>query len=177
MSKLSIIILSLFIATSCSSNKDITTETKNTNNKVSESQNESKGIFKKVKSSVTKTFTSGKEADKEIKKIKVDNVSFAFDSYQLSESDQKSLKPLVKFLKANDKSTITISGHCDSRGTKDYNLILGEKRALAVKKFLKSQNIAASRIDTISFGEEKPLKSGNNSAAYEANRRAEIVIN
>ena len=177
MSKLSIIILSLFIASSCSTNKDVTTEAKNTDNQVSESQNDNKGILQKVKSSVTKTFTSGKETEKEIKKIKVNNVNFVFDSYQLSESDQQSLKPLVNFLKANNKSSITIYGHCDSRGTKDYNLILGEKRAIAVKNFLKSQNIAANRIETISFGEEKPLNSGNNRSAYQENRRAEIVIN
>ena len=163
MRKLSIIILSLFIIASCSSNQDITTETKNTKNNITDSQNDSKSITNK--------------SNKAFNTVEVDNINFAFDSYQLSESDQNNLKPLVKFLKANDQLTITISGHCDSRGTKDYNLILGEKRALAVKNFLKAQNVAAERIDTISFGEEKPLKSGIDITSYQANRRAEIVFN
>ena len=171
MNKLSIIFLSLFIISSCSSkNDDLTTETKKN---ITKSEKESSNIIKKVKMSVTKPFS--KDSSKE--NIEIENIYFAFDSFQLSAQAQQDLKPVVKFLKENKQSNITISGHCDSRGTKDYNLILGEKRALAVKNFLKAQNIATNRIETISYGEEKPLKLGNDSSAYKANRRAEIVIN
>jgi peptidoglycan-associated lipoprotein len=169
MNKLSLFSIAFFIIFSCTSkNDDPTTEVKK---EITKAENDSNKIIEKVKISVAKTFT------KDDSNIEVDNIYFAFDSFQLSEDAQKSLKPLVKFLKENSQSTITISGHCDSRGTKDYNLILGEKRALAVKNFLKAQNIKADRIETISFGEEKPIKFGEDSYSYKANRRAEITIN
>ena len=72
--------------------------------------------------------------------------------------------------------TVRIEGHCDERGTTDYNLALGLRRAETVKRYLVSQGVPPSRITTTSYGEEKPLVSGSNESAWSQNRRAEIII-
>ncbi|MBT3388593.1 MAG: OmpA family protein [Desulfobacula sp.] len=110
-------------------------------------------------------------------KFENDNILFAFDSYELSLDAQKLLRYKAAYLKNNPyTSSATIEGHCDERGTIEYNLALGEKRALAVKTFLTNLGIASNRIFTISYGEEKPLNSSNNEAAYAVNRRAQFIL-
>ncbi|MBF0614558.1 MAG: peptidoglycan-associated lipoprotein Pal [Magnetococcales bacterium] len=73
------------------------------------------------------------------------------------------------------KRNVTVEGHCDERGTREYNLALGQKRADAAKQYLISQGIDASRIKTVSYGKERPLVNGHNEAAWGKNRRAELV--
>ena len=121
--------------------------------------------------SVKNSFTSETVAT-----INVDKIQFAFDSYQLSNDAREELSDLATSLEVDSKASIVIAGHCDARGTKDYNLILGEQRAIAVKNFLLEKNISKSRIQTISYGEEKPLQSESSEKAYKTNRRAEIIV-
>ena len=71
---------------------------------------------------------------------------------------------------------VSIEGHCDDRGTTEYNIALGERRALSAKKFLVNLGISESRLTTVSFGEERPLDLGNNDAAWAKNRRAHFVV-
>ena len=71
---------------------------------------------------------------------------------------------------------LTIEGHCDERGSEKYNLALGDRRANATKEFLVSQGVAANRLDTISYGEERPFVQGNTEEAYQKNRRAHFVL-
>ena len=105
-----------------------------------------------------------------------DTVFFAFDSSALSAEAQSALDTQVAWLKKHDDVNVIVQGHCDDRGTREYNLALGERRANAVKQYLVSQGIEESRISTISYGKERPAVLGNNEAAWAQNRRAITVV-
>ena len=104
-----------------------------------------------------------------------DRVFFAYDSYSLTSAAQNTLTKQAKWLKANGSVTISIEGHADERGTREYNLALGDRRANAAKDFLMAQGISASRITTISFGKERPVNSASNNKAWSQNRRSVTV--
>ncbi len=104
------------------------------------------------------------------------DVHFAYDSFTLSEEAKAILERKAIWLKENPQAVIQIEGHCDERGTTAYNLALGERRANAVKQYLVALGIEASRLTTISYGEEFPLDPGHNEAAWARNRRAHFII-
>ena len=104
-----------------------------------------------------------------------DRVFFAYDSYSLTSDAQDSLAKQAKWLKANGSVTISIEGHADERGTREYNLALGDRRANAAKDFLMAQGISSSRITTISFGKERPVNAASNKTAWAQNRRSVTV--
>ena len=104
-----------------------------------------------------------------------DRVFFAYDSYSLAASAQATLNKQAKWLKANPSVAIAVEGHADERGTREYNLALGDRRASAVKDYLMSQGISSNRISTISYGKERPVKSGSNDTAWAQNRRSVSV--
>ena len=105
-----------------------------------------------------------------------DTVFVAFDSSTLSSEAQAALDTQVAWLKNHEDVNVIVQGHCDDRGTREYNLALGERRANAVKQYLVSQGIEESRISTISYGKERPAVLGNNEAAWAQNRRAITVV-
>lgn len=105
-----------------------------------------------------------------------DTVFFAFDSSALSAEAQSALDTQVAWLKKHDDVNVIVQGHCDDRGTREYNMALGERRANAVKQYLVSQGIEEIRISTISYGKERPAVLGNNEAAWAQNRRAITVV-
>jgi peptidoglycan-associated lipoprotein len=104
-----------------------------------------------------------------------DRVFFAYDSYSLTSLAQETLKKQAQWLKANGSVTISLEGHADERGTREYNLALGDRRANSAKDFLMTQGISASRITTISYGKERPVNSGSNEKAWAQNRRSVTV--
>ena len=104
-----------------------------------------------------------------------DRVFFAYDSYSLAASAQATLNKQAKWLKANPSVAIAGEGHADERGTREYNLALGDRRASSVKDYLMSQGISSNRISTISYGKERPVKSGSNDTAWAQNRRSVSV--
>ncbi len=104
-----------------------------------------------------------------------DRVFFAYDSYSLTSAAQSSLSIQAKWLKANPSVTISVEGHADERGTREYNLALGDRRANSAKDYLMSQGISSNRVTTISYGKEKPVKSGSNDTAWAQNRRSVTV--
>ena len=104
-----------------------------------------------------------------------DRVFFAYDSYSLTDAAQSTLSKQSKWLKANPSVTISIQGHADERGTREYNLALGDRRANSTKDFLMSQGIGSNRVTTISFGKERPVKSGSNDTAWAQNRRSVTI--
>ena len=106
-----------------------------------------------------------------------ENILFAFDSALLSDQAQQILNSKANYLRTNSGVTVTVEGHCDERGTEAYNIALGERRAESVKKFLVDLGISANRLNTVSFGEERPIDSGQNEASWAKNRRAQFVIN
>jgi len=104
-----------------------------------------------------------------------DRVFFAFDKSDLSADSRRTLERQAAWLKQWSNQRLTIEGHCDERGTREYNLALGERRANAVKDYLVAQGISASRLSTISYGKERPAVLGSNEAAWAQNRRGVSV--
>lgn len=105
-----------------------------------------------------------------------DRVFFAYDSSALSHESKETLMRQVAWLKDHSSFSMTIEGHCDERGTREYNLALGERRAEAVAHFLKHNGIAASRLEVISYGKERPAVIGDNEAAWSKNRRGVTAL-
>ncbi|MCY4443395.1 MAG: peptidoglycan-associated lipoprotein Pal [Proteobacteria bacterium] len=103
-------------------------------------------------------------------------VYFALDNYQVNAESEIELGKLATYLKDNPLAMLQIEGHCDDRGTVEYNLALGERRALSVKNFLVNLGVEDNRLSTISFGEERPAIIGNDEFAWSQNRRVEFVI-
>ena len=103
-------------------------------------------------------------------------VYFEFDKYSLTRQTKDALDANAEWLRANPGAFVQIEGHCDERGTLDYNQVLGENRAVSAKKYLVSLGISPDRIFTISYGETMPADSGHNEDAWAKNRRAEFKV-
>ena len=106
-----------------------------------------------------------------------DRVFFGYDSSDLDSDALELLQDQVAWLKQNSNVTVTIEGHCDERGTREYNLALGEKRAQAVKNYLIGLGINPDRVSTISYGKERPAVVGSNDGAWAQNRRSVTLVN
>jgi peptidoglycan-associated lipoprotein len=105
-----------------------------------------------------------------------DRVFFATDSSVVDAAGQSALDRQAAWLKENTSVNVTVEGHADERGTREYNIALGERRASAAKSYLVSQGVAASRVSTISYGKERAAVTGNDESAWSQNRRAVTVI-
>jgi peptidoglycan-associated lipoprotein len=105
-----------------------------------------------------------------------EDVLFEFDSASLSVEAQEILRAKAEWLRANPSARVLIEGHCDERGTNEYNLALGDRRAYAAKAFLADLGIDDARLSTISYGEEQPIDSRSTEEAWAKNRRAHFVI-
>lgn len=103
-------------------------------------------------------------------------IYFDFDRYDLRADARATLKSNAEWLKGNPSARIEIEGHCDERGTNEYNLALGAKRAQAAKDYLASLGITAGRLSTISYGEEVPVCKEHNEECWQKNRRARFVV-
>lgn len=101
-------------------------------------------------------------------------VHFAFDSSELNEASIAVLTGHADFLNANPQARVLVAGHTDERGSREYNIALGERRAASVKAFLNTQGVADAAVETMSYGEEQPVAEGNAEEAYAQNRRAEL---
>lgn len=104
------------------------------------------------------------------------DIHFDFDKYDIRPEDSEILKEIAALLKKFPDIKIQIEGHCDERGTNEYNLALGERRANSAKNYLISLGISPNRLSTISYGEERPLVPGHNEETWAKNRRAHFVI-
>jgi peptidoglycan-associated lipoprotein len=104
------------------------------------------------------------------------DIHFDFDKYEIRPEDAEILKENAALLMQYPKVKIQAEGHCDERGTNEYNLALGERRSNAAKKYLISLGVSSDRVSTISYGEEKPLDPGHNEEAWAKNRRGHFVI-
>ena len=128
-------------------------------------------------SSSDSTTTYSYDTDPKTALIKVgDRVLFGYDSSELDDDDRSVLDNQAKFLNQNPSLKVTIEGHCDERGTREYNLALGEKRASAVKDYLISVGINSERVSVVSYGKERPQVLGSNKAAWSMNRRSVTTI-
>jgi peptidoglycan-associated lipoprotein len=111
----------------------------------------------------------------ERKKVKLESIYFDFDLWVLRDDQKEIMVKDAEWLKADPQAKIRIEGNCDERGTSEYNLALGQKRAEAAKGFLKGLGISENRMETISYGEERPLDPGHDEAAWAKNRRVDFV--
>ena len=133
--------------------------------------------------STSTTATAAAETETPAEKMKREfakvgaTVLFDFDSSQLSDYAQKVLDRQAAFLKAQPEARIILGGHADERGTREYNLALGERRAAAARDYLVAKGVNSARVRIISYGKERPTAVGSNEAAWRLNRRAESVLN
>jgi len=104
------------------------------------------------------------------------DVHFEFDKYDIRPEDAKTLDANASWLKSNAENLVLIEGHCDERGTNEYNLALGERRAKATMNYLVSQGVQANRITIISYGEERPLCNEKTDSCWAKNRRAHFLV-
>lgn len=103
-------------------------------------------------------------------------VYFAYDSAQVGPGERAKLEQIADYMRSNRSVNLIVEGHCDERGSREYNLSLGERRALAARAYLIGLGIDGSRIQTRSYGEEQPAAFGHDESAWQQNRRAEFVI-
>jgi peptidoglycan-associated lipoprotein len=106
-----------------------------------------------------------------------DRVFFGFDKSELTPEARRTIQLWSAFLKRYPNAAVTIEGHCDERGTREYNLALGARRAAMTKNFLIALGIDAKRVATVSYGKERPAILGSSEAAWSQNRRAVMVVN
>ena len=105
-----------------------------------------------------------------------DRVFFGYDKYDLSAEARATIEKQAEWLKKYPNINISIEGHCDERGTREYNLALGEKRATAARNYLIALGVEASRIQTISYGKERPAVTGSDETSWAQNRRGVAVV-
>jgi len=111
-----------------------------------------------------------------LQNVPSDRVFFELDSYTLSDEARGTLDAQAQWLASNPQVNVTIEGHTDERGTREYNLALGERRATAARLYLEGRGVASSRMQTISWGKERPEAFGSDEASYARNRRAVTVV-
>jgi peptidoglycan-associated lipoprotein len=108
--------------------------------------------------------------------VSFENVAFPYDSFQIADSERRKVEAVSDYMLSNSDVTVVIDGHCDERGSREYNLSLGEHRALAIRAYLISLGVSADKVQTRSFGEEQPLVPGHDEGALSQNRRGEFSL-
>jgi peptidoglycan-associated lipoprotein len=106
-----------------------------------------------------------------------DRVFFDYDQYNVRADQRGTVEALAAWLDANPSVTLTLEGHCDERGTREYNLALGERRANSVRDYLVALGVNPARLSTVSFGEERPAVLGSTESAWAQNRRGVFMVN
>lgn len=108
--------------------------------------------------------------------LQADTVYFDFDSSVVKASEKPKVAHVVEYLKANPGNAVRVEGHCDERGTEEYNRALGERRASALREEIARQGVDPIKVDTISFGKDRPADAGHNEAAWTKNRRGVFIV-
>jgi len=108
--------------------------------------------------------------------VSFESVRFAYDSFQLADSEVRKIEAVADYMGRTMDVRLVSEGHCDERGSREYNMSLGEHRALAVRAYLVGLGIEGSRIQTRSYGEEQPVDPGHNESAWQLNRRVEFIF-
>ena len=108
-------------------------------------------------------------------RLALEDAFFDYDDFSLRQDAKSALEKYGKYLQKNSSTNVVIEGHCDERGSVEYNLALGEKRARAAKEYLTSYGIGGGRVTTISYGKERPFDTGHDESAWGKNRRAHVV--
>jgi peptidoglycan-associated lipoprotein len=169
-----LIMLPVLAVTACSSSDDAVKASGNETNQTSQSLPAESTDTTTVVSPVSE---SGQLSEEQLKEKVMQNktVFFAFDNATVSPNYDDMLAAHAAYLSQHPDMKVTIEGHTDERGTPEYNIALGERRAEAVSKYLQAMGVLPNQISIVSYGEEKPLVQGHTEAAYAKNRRAVIV--
>lgn len=117
-----------------------------------------------------------KEVEAKSAPLAFENIHFDFDKYNIRDDAKPALKSTADSLLKNKSSKMLIEGHCDERGTSEYNLALGERRAKSTRDYLVSSGVTKDRLDMVSYGKEKPLCNEHNEDCWQKNRRAQFTI-
>ncbi len=104
------------------------------------------------------------------------DIHFNYNSYEINAEERSIIEPIISWMQENNASHLLIEGHCDERGSNEYNLALGEQRALAVRQYIIDSGVHSGKVQTISYGEELPADPGHDEGAWRANRRARFLI-
>ena len=147
-------------------------------NRTDKIQTDKKIPIEAVTSKDSDVMTPG-ESSRLLKELqaKTGDIHFDFNEYIIKDNDKPILRKVADILIENEKFKVIIEGSCDERGTNEYNLALGERRAYAARNYLLSMGIQSERMDTVSYGEEKPLCTESNEACWAKNRRDHFVLN
>lgn len=108
--------------------------------------------------------------------FKAQTIHFAYDSSVVKSADKSKIAKVADYLKANPQAAVRVEGNCDERGTEEYNRSLGERRAQSAREVLVGLGIDSTRVDTVSYGQDKPVAEGHNESAWSQNRRADFVL-
>lgn len=175
MKKLFLLLLALGLCVSCAKRQVVTTPEETV-------QPEAKQEAAPVQEAQPEAVTPAKPEEitqaalaQEIEKTQYD-IHFDFDRYDVKPTDKPTLQQVAELLSRNAKVTVLIEGHCDERGTNDYNLGLGERRANSAKSYLMTLGVPASKIRTVSYGEERPVCTEHNEGCWSKNRRAHFTV-
>ncbi len=171
---LAVLIIALVFSAACS--KKVVNRTDDTAGSSTQySLNTDTRSFNQEDSASSEDITEGMSSN-DTMMINLEDIYFEFDRSTLTAESQDILTKKAIWLKANSNVKVVIEGHCDNRGTNEYNLALGDRRASATKSFLVDLGISPSRMVTISYGEERPLMHGQNEEAWAKNRRAHFEV-
>lgn len=129
-----------------------------------------------TKENASKPGEATEQTDDPRRELQLDPVYFDFDSYLLKADARETLTRNARWLAENKLARIIIEGHADERGSDEYNLALAEKRAIAARRYIETLGVNGNRLETISYGENKPAVSGHDEATWAKNRRVEFVI-
>ncbi len=176
----SLIILGIFIITGCAQRK-VVQAPEQPRTQAEGKQKAEAGAKDLSKEAITekepaRTQQAGVQSSARELQAKIKDILFDFDKYDIKDDAKPVLKELASMLSKNVKAKTVIEGHCDERGTAEYNLALGDKRAGAAKAYLVSLGIPSARIDTVSYGKEKPVCTESTEECWAKNRRAHFVL-
>ena len=167
--------LLVFFLAACSTTPKDTSVSSGSGSTASSSDVSSSDTASSVETSDSESIVPGSQEDLIVNVG--DRVFFDYDSSELDSDAQELLQDQVAWLKQYSDVSVIIEGHCDERGTREYNLALGEKRAQSVKNYLVNLGIASDRVSTISYGKERPAVVGSNDGAWAQNRRSVTKVN
>ncbi|MAZ80734.1 MAG: peptidoglycan-associated lipoprotein [Rickettsiales bacterium] len=163
-----LILVTLFVISSCQHNNKTTNIKKDDQYQAINNEKQAEKINEETQAKI----------DEQIEEVEVkDRIFFAYDSAKLTNDAKAILDVQSQWLLSDESINIIIEGHCDERGTREYNIALGEKRASVVQDFLISKGVSKNRIKTISYGKEKPAFFGTSAEIMSKNRRSVTVIN
>jgi outer membrane protein OmpA-like peptidoglycan-associated protein len=135
--------------------------------------------IKNIRDELGNSLTSGarfEDVCKKVEGVTLAPVYFAFDSYALASSEIAKIEQVAQHLLANTTHVLVVEGHCDARGSSEYNLALGENRAQSIRTHLANLGVDGNRVQTRSFGSEKPAMAGSGEAVWSQNRRGEFAL-